>query len=163
MLLGMCVAQKVQLQRYPCHHSHKASGYTYQNGLSIQTTQIVILHIYSIAFSSTGRAEAFEPDLLAADDKAFVRAFYHRQYYPCQAGRLTAARTGKMRMALALSAVMGQFKMPGPFVNKYLMHQPDAQQAFEGSIDCDLVEVIFSRSPGNLVMAERFARLHKHY
>lgn len=65
-------------------------------------------------------------------------------------------------MALALGAVMGQFEMPGSFVNKCLMHKPDAQQTFEGSIYCDLVEVSISRLPGNLLLAEGFARLHKH-
>ena len=65
-------------------------------------------------------------------------------------------------MALALGAVVGQFKMPGSLVYKNLMHQPDAQQTFESPVDCDLVEVFFSRSPGNLVLTERFARIHKH-
>ncbi len=128
----------------------------------MRATQIVILHIYSITFSSAGRAETFEPDLLAADDKTFMWALCHWQRYFRQASRVTAARTGEMGVALALCAIVGQFKMPCPFVNKYFMHQPDVQQAFESSVDCNLVEVIFSRSPGNLVLAERFARLHKH-
>jgi hypothetical protein len=162
MLSGMRVTKKVQLKRDSCHHSYKANGHTYQNGLSMRMTQITILHKYSITFLSTVRAETFEPNLLAANDKAFVRAFCHRQQYLSQAGRIAAARTGKMRMALALGAVVGQFEMPGPLINKDLMHQPNTQQAFEGSVDCDLVEVIFSCSPGNLVLAERLARFHKH-
>jgi len=65
-------------------------------------------------------------------------------------------------MALILGAVVGQFEMPGSLVYKNLMHQPDAQQTFESPVDCDLVEVFFSRSPGNLVLAERFARPHQN-
>ena len=73
----------------------------------MRAIQIVILHKYSIVFSSTRRAEAFEPYLLAADDKTFVQAFCHRQRYIRQAGRIAAARAGEMGVALALGAVMG--------------------------------------------------------
>ena len=107
MLSRMFMAKQVQLKRYPCYHSHKAGGYTYQNGLSIRTAQILILHIYSIAFSRALRAKAFEANLLSADDKSFVRALCHRQRYTFQAGSVAALRTGKMGMALALGAVMG--------------------------------------------------------
>ena len=53
--------------------------------------------------------------------------------------------------------------MPGSLVNKDLMHKPDAKQTFESPVDCDLVEVFFSRSPRNLVMAERFASVHQNF
>ena len=68
-----------------------------------------------------------------------------------------------MGMALALSAVVGQFEVPGSLVYKNLMHQPNAQQAFESPVNCDFVEVFFPQSPGNLVLAERLARLHQHF
>ena len=97
------------------------------------------------------------------DNKSFVRAFCHRQRYFRQAVRIAAVCAGEMGMALALCTVMGQFEMLGPFVCKDFVHEADGQQAFEGSVDCYLVEAFFSRSLSNLVLAERFARLHQHF
>ena len=51
--------------------------------------------------------------------------------------------------------------MPCPFVHKGLVHQPDAHQAFEGSIDCNFIELPASLEAGNLVLAERLAGLHQ--
>ena len=59
------------------------------------------------AFLCARRAQAFEPDLLAADNKALVGALSHRQRYFRQAVRAAAVCTGKMRMTLAFSAVVG--------------------------------------------------------
>lgn len=106
----------------------------------MQTIQIVMLHEYSIVFSSAGRAKAFKSDLLPMNDEALIRAFCHRHRYSRHAVRAATARAGKMRMALVLGAVVGQFKMPCTSIHKCLVHQPDAQQTFERSIDCDFIE-----------------------
>lgn len=75
---------------------------------------------------STCRAETFEPDLLAVNDKTLIRAFCHWQRYSRQAVSVAAARTCEMRMALMLGTVVRQFKMPGPLVHIGLVHQPNA-------------------------------------
>ena len=112
---------------------------------------------------SAGRAQTFEPNLLAVDDEAFVWAACHRERYFRQAGRVAAVCTGKMRMALALGAMVGQFEMPRSFLHKGPVYQPDPQQAFEGPVDCHFIEVFFARSPSDLVLAERPARFHQHF
>ena len=112
------------------------------------------------AFSCACRAETFEPDLLALDNKTFVRAFCQRQRYFCQAVCIAAACAGEVGVALAFCAIMGQFKMLRPLVDKDLVYESNIQQTFEGSVDCDLVEAFFSRFVGNLVLAEWLARLH---
>jgi len=58
-------------------------------------------------FLSARRAQAFETDLLAVDNKALVGALSHRQRYFRQAVCAAAVCTGKMRMTLAFGAVMG--------------------------------------------------------
>jgi hypothetical protein len=64
-------------------------------------------------------------------------------------------------MALLFCAVVGQFKMPGPFVYKGLVHQPDSQQTFERSIDCDFIESLANRESGYLILAKRLVGFHQ--
>ena len=115
------------------------------------------------AFLCARWAQAFETNLLAVDNKALVGALSHRQRYFRQAVCAAAACAGKVRMTLAFSAVMGQFKMPRSFLYKSLMHQPDLQETFQGSVDCNLVEVFFPQLPGNLLLAQRLIRFHQHF
>jgi hypothetical protein len=78
-------------------------------------------------FSGAGRAKTLKANLLAADYETFVGALYHRQRHSHQAVCTAAACTGKMRMALALGAVMGQFVMSRSFGDESFMNQPDFQ------------------------------------
>jgi hypothetical protein len=125
----------------------------------------IFLQLFFIKYSSTilsaGRAEPLEPDLLALNNEAFMRAFCHWKRYSHQAVRAAAACACKMRMALVLGAVVSQFKMPGPFVHKGLMHQPDVQKAFECPIDCNFIEPLLAQKAGNLVLAERLTGRHQ--
>jgi hypothetical protein len=96
------------------------------------------------------------------DDKAFVRALGHRQGDFRQAVGVAAARAGEMGMALAFGATTGKLKMPGSLIHKSLMYQANSQQTFEGSVDCDFIEVLSAKSLGNLIVAERPAGLEQH-
>ncbi len=54
-------------------------------------------------------------------------------------------------------AIVGQFEVPCSFVHEGLVYEPDLEQAFERAVDCDFVEMFPTRSPGDLVLAERLA------
>ncbi len=54
-------------------------------------------------------------------------------------------------------AVVGQFEVPRSLFHEGLMYEPDLEQTFERAVDCDLVEMLAARLPGDLVLAERLA------
>jgi len=113
--------------------------------------------------SSAGWAKAFEADLLAVDDEAFVGAFGHGQRDFGQAVGVAAARAGKMRVALPLGAMMSQFVMPGPLVHENPVHEADLHQTHERSVNCHLVETAWARAMGNLILAQRFAGFEQDF
>jgi hypothetical protein len=43
------------------------------------------------------------------------------------------------------------------------MYEPDPEQTFESAVNRDFVEVFLARSPGDLVLAERFACLGQNF
>lgn len=96
------------------------------------------------------------------NDEAFVGTLGHWQRDVHQAVCLAAARAGEMRVALVLGAIVGQLEMPGALVHESLVHKPDFQQALERSIEGHFVEMFFARPPGDLVVAERFARFEQY-
>ncbi len=53
--------------------------------------------------------------------------------------------------------VMGQFEVARSFLHEGLVYEPDPEQTFESAVNRDFVEVFLARSPGDLVLAERFA------
>ena len=70
--------------------------------------QQAIRNLYdALLLLSAGRAQAFKPNLLTVDNKAFMRALGHRQCNLCQAVRVAAGCAGKMGMALACGAIVG--------------------------------------------------------
>lgn len=58
--------------------------------------------------------------------------------------------------------VVGQFEVTCSFLYEGLVYEPDPEQTFESAVNRDFVEVFLARSPGDLVLAERFARFHQN-
>ncbi|GAG23973.1 unnamed protein product, partial [marine sediment metagenome] len=50
-----------------------------------------------------------------------------------------AVFAGKMRMTLPFGAVMGQFKMPGSFLQEGSMNNTCSHEAFKGAVDYYLI------------------------
>ena len=73
-------------------------------------------------FPAAAGAQALQSNLLAMNYKAFLHTLYNRNGQPDQTAYYSASFTGEVRMALAFSALVGQFKMPCSFLHKGLMH-----------------------------------------
>jgi len=76
---------------------------------------------------------------------------------------VAAVCAGEMRMALSFGTVMGQLEVLSSFIQQNLMDQADLNQAIEGSINCDLVEVSFAGLVSDLFLAQRRARLNQDF
>lgn len=106
---------------------------------------------YKLQVRIAFRAKAFELYALVTDNKTLVRAFYHRNRNLCQTVCVPTIHTGKMRVALVLGAIVCQFEMPGPFLQKCLMDNAGSQKAFECAINRDLIRTGSGKLRGNLV------------
>ena len=73
-------------------------------------------------FPAAARAQSLKPNLLAMDHKTLLQTFDNRNRQSDKAAYYTASFTGEVRVALAFSALVGQFEMPCSFVHKGLMH-----------------------------------------
>jgi len=102
-LLAIVVTGDMQHQQGTCDKSHKANSYKYQDACSKRPYQIKILQA---SFLGARWAQAFQPNLLAPDDKALVWTLCHRKCHFRQAVRVTTIGTGKMRMTLDFATVL---------------------------------------------------------
>jgi hypothetical protein len=95
---------------------------------------------------------------LAVDDETFARTLSQRKIYIRKTIRITAIRTGKMRMALTLGAVMGQLEMPRPLVKERLMHKTRFEKCLQRAVDCYPVRGRGAEPGRNLVRRLWFPR-----
>ena len=108
------------------------------------------------------RAQTFEMDLLAINDKAFVMSCRHGKRYIGQAMCAAAVCAGKVWMTLSFGASVSKLEMPGAFVYKSLMNKSCFDKTFERSVNRHLVEVSFTRLSGDFFLAEGFFAFEKH-
>jgi len=59
--------------------------------------------------------------------------------------------------------VICQFVMLRSFVQHGLVNKSNMQQAFESSVNRDLIELLFAGEPGDLFLAHRLSRFDQHF
>jgi hypothetical protein len=107
------------------------------------------------------RAQSLKPNLLAMNHKTLLQTFDNRNRQSHKAAYYTASFTGKVRVALAFSAFVGQFEMPCSFVHKGLMYQTGLAEAFKCAINRDFVWDNRCKVSRYLPLGQRFACLQQ--
>ena len=82
----------------------------------------------------------------------------HRYGDMCQALSLRTSLAGKMRMAAGLTAMVSQFVILNPMLQKCLVYQTGFDQVCERAINCSLVGGVRTDVFGDLFLAERVVR-----
>ena len=105
------------------------------------------------------RAQTFEMDLLAINDKAFVMSCRHGKRYIGQAMCAAAVCAREVSMALLFGASMCKLEVPSSLVYESLVNQACFDETFECSIDCNLVKVSFAGFCSNFFLTEGLSAL----
>jgi hypothetical protein len=100
--------------------------------------------------------------LLTLDYETPVGTFCHRQRDFRQAVSVAAVCAREMGMALTFGTVVCQLVMLRSFVQHGLMNKPNLKQAFKGSVNRDLIEVLFTGEPGDLFLAQRLSHFDQY-
>jgi len=81
-------------------------------------------------FPNATRAQPLKPNLLPMNYKSAIQTFNKRKGQLGQTLCYSTFFAGEVRMALAFSALVGQFVMPRPLLHKRLMYQTGLAEAF---------------------------------
>jgi hypothetical protein len=94
--------------------------------------------------------------------EAFIQTFNKRKRKLGQTLCYSTFTAGEVRMALLFSALIGKFEMHCSLMYKRLMHQTGLAEAFQGTINRDLVGNCGRKFRCNLVLRQRSACIQQN-